>query len=48
MAVLKIKKKDFHETSSIIGAQDTPVAKARFDLDNNIKLIFQLPMQVLM
>ena len=26
-------KTDFYETSSLIGAQDTPVAKAKLDLD---------------
>ena len=32
----KTKKKiDFYETSSLIGAQDTPVAQAKLDLDNH-------------
>ena len=31
-------KIDFYETSSLIGAQDTPVAKAKLDLDNHNKI----------
>ena len=31
-------KIDFYETSSLIGAQDTPVAKARLDLDSHNKI----------
>ena len=31
-------KIDFYEISSLIGAQDTPVAKARLDLDNRNKI----------
>ena len=38
MAVLEIKKKTFYETSSLIGAQNTPVAKAKLDLDIHNKI----------
>ena len=40
MTVLKIKqkKKDFYETSSLIVAQDTPIAQAKLDLDNHNKI----------
>ena len=31
-------KIDFYETSSLIGPQDTPVAKAKLDLDNHNKI----------
>ena len=31
-------KIDFYETSSLIGAQDTPVAKARLDFDSRNKI----------
>ena len=31
-------KIDFYETSSLFGAQDTPVAKAKLDLDNHNKI----------
>ena len=34
----KTKKKDFYETSSLIGAQDTPIAQAKLDLDNHNKI----------
>ena len=35
----KTKKKiDFYETSSLIGAQDTPIAQAKVDLDNHNKI----------
>ena len=30
-------KIDFYETSSLIGAQDTPVAEAKLDLDSHNK-----------
>ena len=34
----KTKKIDFYETSSLIGAQDTPVARDKLDLDNHNKI----------
>ena len=34
----KTKKKDFNKTSSLIGAQDTPIAQAKLDLDNHNKI----------
>ena len=39
MADIEDKTKiDFYETSSLIGAQDTPVAKAKLDLDSHNKI----------
>ena len=34
----KTKKIDFYETSSLISAQDTPIAQAKLDLDNHNKI----------
>ena len=38
MTVLKIRQIDFHETSSLIGTRDTPVAKTKLDLDRHNKI----------
>ena len=39
MPVLEIKQKiDFYETSSLIVAQDTPVAEDKLDLDSHNKM----------
>ena len=38
MTVLKIRQTDFYETSSLIGTQDTPVAKTKLDLDRHNKI----------